>query len=349
MRLLLLVLALFAALTPATGAERISVGTIERPPFVMVTDEGLTGFSIELWNAISEDLGLETHYRLTTTFPEMLAQVEDGKFDAAIANITITLAREERIDFSQPIFDSGLQILVPDHGKVSILSALLTWEMARWVVLGLALLFAIATLMWFFERRRQPYFSGSYGESIWPSFWWALNTVVNGGFEERVPRSWPGRIFGVILVVTSLFAVSLFVAKITTTMTVGALQSDIQSIDDLYGKRVGTTRGSTTAIYLEKRRLKHREFDGIEPMFKALEDGELDAIVHDSPILSYFAATEGRGLVRTTGHIFHPEKYGIALKQGSPRTESINRALLKLRENGTYQNLIDKWFGMDYQ
>lgn len=244
--------------------------------------------------------------------------------------------------------DAGLQILIPAGGSTSILSAFLTWEMAAWIVIGSLVLLFAATMMWFFERRSQPYFQGTYREGIWPSFWWALNIVINGGFEERVPKSWPGRVFAVGLVISSLFVVSLFVAKITTPMTVGALQSDVQTINDLYGKNVGTTAGSTSANYLETRSLRFQEFSGIDPLFAALEAGELDAVIHDVPIVSYYAETSSKGVVQTAGKIFQPEKYGIALQQGSPMIEEINLGLLKLREDGTYQSLDEKWFGEGY-
>jgi len=38
---------------------------------------------------------------------------------------------------------------------------------------------------------------------------------VNGGFEERVPQSRVGRGFAVLLVIASLFIVSIFVAQIS--------------------------------------------------------------------------------------------------------------------------------------
>lgn len=342
------IIATLLMITPAS-AQVLTVSTVERPPFVMLNNGEYSGFSIELWNALAREMGVETTFIPADSFSNMITTVSDGTADAAIANISITSTREEIIDFSQPIFDAGLQILIPAGGSSSILSAFLTWEMAAWIIIGGLVLFFAATLMWFFERRSQPYFEGTYREGIWPSFWWALNIVVNGGFEERVPKSWPGRVFAVLLVISSLFVVSLFVAKITTTMTIGALQSDIQSINDLYGKHVGTTAGSTSAVYLDGRSMRYTEFDGIETLFAALEQGKLEAVIHDAPIVAYYAETAGKGLVQTAGNVFQPEKYGIALQQGSPLAEDINLGLLKLRENGTYQALIDKWFGVGYQ
>jgi polar amino acid transport system substrate-binding protein len=45
------------------------------------------------------------------------------------------------------------------------------------------------------------------------------------------------------------------------------------------------------------------------------------------------------------GSPFNEEVYGIAVNQGSPLREQINRALLQLREDGTYDVIYAKWFG----
>jgi len=334
----------------ATGPTVLKIMTIERQPFTILKAGKYSGFSIDLWQAVAGQLNVRTQFITATTFSGMLDAVKSGAADAAVANISITSAREEVVDFSQPIFDAGLQILIRENsGSAGILSALLTWEIFAWLALGGLVLFVAATLMWFFERRTQPYFDHPYREGIWRSFWWALNVVVNGGFEERIPNSWPGRAFAVLLVVASLFVVSIFVAKITATLTVGELRSSIQSLSDLYGKKIGTTAGSTTASFLKSRSVRFAGFKDIKSMFAALESGQLDAVVHDAPILAYYAATRGRGIVRTTGKIFRPEKYGIAVQQGSALVEPINRSLLKLREDGTYRALVEKWFGDTYQ
>jgi ABC-type amino acid transport substrate-binding protein len=51
------------------------------------------------------------------------------------------------------------------------------------------------------------------------------------------------------------------------------------------------------------------------------------------------------GLVQTAGSIFHKENYGIVFPSESPYRKPVNEALLKLKENGTYDQLFKKWFG----
>lgn len=281
-------------------------------------------------------------------FSEMLEMVADGRADAAIANISITAKREGRFDFSQPIFESGLQIMIHSDKSsgVSIWRALFSKDLLLAIALSFAVLFAGGMLMWRFERGRQPYFDMPARKAMFPAFWWALNLVVNGGFEERVPRSVFGRLLGVLLVISSLFIVSLVVARVTATLTIAEIQSSVGSINDLYGKSVGTTSGSTASDYLDGRDIRHRGYDGLETLLAAFEDDTLDAVVFDAPVLAYYANTKGRGKARIVGAVFLRENYGIVLPPNSPLAEPINQSLLRLREDGTYDALYRKWFGM---
>lgn len=200
--------------------------------------------------------------------------------------------------------------------------------------------------MWRFERNHEDYFDMPARKAMFPAFWWALNLVVNGGFEERVPRSLFGRLFGVLLVVSSLFIVSLVVAKVTATLTIAEIQNSVGSINDLHGKSVGTTSGSTASTYLDSRDLRHRGYDNLETLLAAFESDELDAVVFDAPVLAYYANTEGRHTAQIVGPVFLRENYGIVLPPNSPLAEPLNQSLLRLRENGTYEDIYRKWFGV---
>ncbi len=330
----------------ASAAETVEVVTVERKPFAMNVDGVLTGFSIDLLQALAAQLGWEAHVSAVPSFGKMLESVDGGGVDLAVGNISITAERENQFDFSHPVFDAGLQILIPQEGTGGgVLSALFTWEMAAWILGAVFVIFVIANLMWWFERRRAPYFQRSYREGLWPSFWYTMHVMISGGFEEHVPRSLPARVLGIALVVGSLFLVSAFVAKITSTMTVNELRADIESYTDLYGKKVGTTANSTAAAFLQLKGIRYQAYDNIDDLFDGLKRGKLDAVVHDAPILRYYAADEGRGTTRVVGEPFKREKYGILFPQGSGRVEVVNRALLSLRENGTYDEIYQRWFG----
>ncbi|MHC0052204.1 transporter substrate-binding domain-containing protein [Actibacterium sp. D379-3] len=341
-------LAFFAALLApfAVTAQEVNVVTVERSPFSTRQGPEQTGFSIELWRAVAEDLGLGSAFTRVDTFAEMLGQVQDGRMDVAVANISITAEREQVLDFSHAIFQSGLQVMVPRGDSVGMVwQALLSRDLLIAIGVAFLLLFGGGMLMWRLERGAQPYFDRPAREAMFPSFWWALNLVVNGGFEERVPRTFFGRIFGVILVLGSLFLVSIFVAKITAMLTVDAIQGSVNTVNDLYGKNVGTIEQSTSAAFLRGRELDFTGYADLQGLLDAFEGGQLDAVVFDAPVLAFYATHEGRENAQMVGAPFRRESYGFALPSGSPFLEPINRSLLKLREDGTYDRIYRKYFG----
>ncbi|MDP5218314.1 transporter substrate-binding domain-containing protein [Ruegeria sp. 2205SS24-7] len=348
LRRLYIILSLIACLVATAGsAQELGVSTVTRPPFSMLKDDDQTGFSMDLMAALAEDLGWTYGVQRYDQFTDMLNAVTDGTADLAIANISITAQRETLMDFSQPIFESGLQIMIPadKQGAPSLMRALMSRELFVAIGIAFGLLLTGGMLMWYFERRSQPYFDRNLNDAWFPSFWWALNLVVNGGFEERVPRTSFGKIFGVVLVVSSLFVVSVFTARITSVMTVEAITNSVSSVNDLYGRRVATIQGSTAATFLDRRDLNYTAYDGLGPMLADFEAGSLDAVVFDAPILSYYTSHEGTGVGVMTGAVFLRENYGIAFPTGSPLVEEVNQALLTLRENGTYDTIYRKWFG----
>jgi len=326
--------------------DTLSFATVERLPFAVQDEEVHTGFSLELMRAIADQLGRDVEFEFYDNFPAMLSSLDEGLHDGAIANISITAEREMFLDFSQPIFEGGIGVLlVEDSGSGSFLSALWTREIFVAVVAALALLFGSGILMWILERRAQAYFDRKGADAFFHSFWWSLNLVVNGGFEERVPQTRLGRIFAIMLVVSSLFLVSIFVATITSTMTVEALQDNVDSINDLEGRRIGTIAESTSAEFLLTRDLSYIGFESPDTMFGALEAGQLDAVVFDAPILSYYSNATREPATRLLPRIYRSENYGIALPPDSVLGEDINQSLLRLREDGTYRDLVIKWFG----
>ena len=88
-----------------------------------------------------------------------------------------------------------------------------------------------------------------------------------------------------------------------------------------------------------------KEFVTIEQADIALLHDSVDAVVFDAPVLLYFAGHEGRGRVRIAGPVFHKEDCGIVFPDNSPWRRKVDGALLALREDGTYAQIYEKWFG----
>lgn|GEM_PF-1482933 len=65
-------------------SQSIKVGVYLSPPFIMEKDDGFTGMSIELWEALAGNLGLSFSYHKAPTFGELIQGTEEGRFDIAV-------------------------------------------------------------------------------------------------------------------------------------------------------------------------------------------------------------------------------------------------------------------------
>ena len=73
--------------------------------------------------------------------------------------------------------------------------------------------------------------------------------------------------------------------------------------------------------------------------------GAIDAVFYDAPNVGYFARTKGEGEVKTVGPLYEGQQYGIALVEGSDWVDEVNTALAAIKEDGTYEEIYEKWFG----
>jgi polar amino acid transport system substrate-binding protein len=326
---------------------QLRVATRLIAPFAMQENGKLTGFSIELWQKIAAQLGMQFQFAVYPTLPKMLAAVEQNKADLAIAATSITAEREQKFDFSYPMFASGLKILIRNPHRSGYVPNLFRDLMspALLQIVGLAVLMVIvaAHLIWFIERRHpKSLISHRYFPGIFEAAWWSASTLATQA--EEMPRGALGRVIAVFWMFIAVLFVAYFTATVTAGMTAQTLQGDIKNLDDLNGRIVATNAGSTAAAFLRSRPLKIVEVDKIEVAYAALLAQQVDAVVFDAPVLLYYAAHDGQGKVQVVGEMIRDESYGILLRPKSPYRKPINRALLKLKENGTYQSLYDKWF-----
>jgi ABC-type amino acid transport substrate-binding protein len=354
--LLALALALALCLAPVARAQtdpeqnttdRLRVATKPLEPFVYLDSESPSGFSIDLWQEIALRLDLEYEWVKYETVAEVLAAVEGGDADAGIAGISMTREREAVLDFTHPFFDAGLQIMVSGDTSYSIRDAmalLLSPALLAILALGLLAALILGHVIWVIERK-DPDFPDGYFAGVWEGVWWTLAIVANGEYPRKPTSNFIPRLITIGFWLTGLVLVAQFTASVTSALTVQQLTTSVQGPEDLPGKRVATVEGSTAASYLEGQNIQYFPVKAIDEAYPMLENGEIDAIVYDAPVLQFHAVTEGKGKVTLVGPIFKPEKYGIALPPGSELREPINEVLLAMYQDGTVEALYQRWFG----
>jgi polar amino acid transport system substrate-binding protein len=339
-------------ISPLASDQTLQVATRVLPPFVAEENGELFGFSIELWRSIAEQLDVKFEFKKYPNVKQLLEAVAKNQVDLGIAAISITAEREQKFDFSYPIFFSGLQILVRNtqSGAANALQSLLAsgsilFSTTIYHVLAVATILSMimAHVVWLIERNhKESMISKHYFPGIFEAFWWAITALV--AQQDSNPNHTLAKIVALFWMFSSVIFLSYFTASFASIMTVQKLQSNIQEFNDLPGHIVATTKGSVAAEFLKRHRIKTVEFSSIEQVYESLLDKKSDAVVFDSPVLKYYANNEGKNKVQLVGEIFNPSNYGIVYSQKSPLRKAVNVALLKLYANGTYQQIYDKYF-----
>ncbi|KAA0890275.1 glutamine ABC transporter substrate-binding protein GlnH [Pusillimonas sp. ANT_WB101] len=123
--------------------------------------------------------------------------------------------------------------------------------------------------------------------------------------------------------------------------------NDIKTAKDLEGKTVAVKIGTATVDYLKENvpQAKLKLFPNIDNAFLELATNRVDAVVHDTPNVQYYANTGGKGRVKVVGALKSGDYYGIAFPKGSDLVPTVNKALKALHDNGKYDELYTKWFG----
>lgn len=119
-----------------------------------------------------------------------------------------------------------------------------------------------------------------------------------------------------------------------------------EGIEDLYGKKVSVQIGTKSLKFLEEN---HPEIEivGVEKnvdMFLELESGRVEAVVTGRPAAMVYAK-ESKD-VKVLEVELTNEEYGYAFrKENQALRNEINNALKTLKENGVYEQTVQKWFG----
>ncbi len=340
------------ALTRDRELDTLRVAARSFPPFVIYENRVFGGFEVELVDLIAEELGVDYELYGVNSIAKQLDDVDRGAADVAIAGLGVTADREERVDFTHSIFETGLQVMVPaaeTGGPVTQLrriGGLLLRSNALWmVVLFFATLALSAHLVWWFERRDNPDFHSNYRQGIWDSFWWSAVTVTTVGYGDKAPKGHLGRGWALLWMIAGYFVFASFTASLTSTLAVEELRGAINGPDDLVGHKVATVAGTAAEDYLSRQGVGPVTVGRVEDAYAQLDSGDADAIAFDAPVLQFHASHEGNGEVRVVGPVFEQVRYGLAVPIDSPLRERINGALLELIESGAYDQLRDRWFG----
>ena len=325
-----------------------TVGIKEAAPFSFKNDAGAwEGISVTLWEQIAADTGINFRYE-ERELRGLIDGVTDGTLDAAIGALTITPTREALFDFSHAFYNTGLGVAVRKDGGRGILDTfrqIMNGSFFRVVGLILVGLLIMTVLITLFERnlvQREPDKDGRARNKLAESLWWTL--VIMIGKNDSHPVSFGGRLLALSWMTASLFIVSSLTAVITSVLTVNELQSSLTDPSQLSQVRVVTVASSSSEDYLTDERINYETAPSVEEALLLLDEGEVDAVVYDKPLLLYLVNTDFETL-DVLPFTLAPQSYGIAVTTGNPRLEAINQSLLTRNQGEAWNAMLFSYFG----
>ncbi|MCF7929170.1 MAG: basic amino acid ABC transporter substrate-binding protein [Spirochaetales bacterium] len=123
--------------------------------------------------------------------------------------------------------------------------------------------------------------------------------------------------------------------------------SNVDEVEDLDGQKVGAQIGTTGAIYVGNvEGVELKVYDELGFAIEDLANGRLSGVVADTPIAADYVLMNDtyKGKLKIVGEPFTDEQYGVAVKKGNTEVlEMVNAGLKKVIEDGTVEELKDKW------
>ena len=331
------------------AAPRLRVAVMPMASAVEWDGDQPTGVMIDTWRDLQKRLGVEGDFVRVDTFKKLLEMVTRAETDVALGPIAITEERERLFDLTHPIIHSGLRIAVRQRDEAGFLSALrslFSWQLLQLVAIVLVLALASGHLLWWFEHRGNPEsFPAQYPRGVWEAIWWIASTVVAGGCDNKHVASGLGRTIAFAWMVGGIVLLAAFTSVLTATLTAEQVTGAIHGPKDLAGRTVGCQEGAVTVTEVRRRGGIVREVSKLNEALDALGRGELEAVVAENQQLMFLLNQPDRTTLKLVGPMFESFDYGLGLPNGSPLRERLNTAILQMREDGTFERILEQWLG----
>uniref|UniRef100_A0A673WFQ5 Glutamate receptor n=1 Tax=Salmo trutta TaxID=8032 RepID=A0A673WFQ5_SALTR len=370
------------------------VTTILESPYVMLKknhdqlsgNDKYEGYIVELAAEIAKHVGY--HYKLkvvsdgkygardseTKMWNGMVGELVYGKADVAVAPLTITLVREEVIDFSKPFMSLGISIMIkkPTKSKPGVFSFLdpLAYEIWMCIVfayIGVSVVLFLVSRFSPYEWHAEDYEEGNQQNQeqtnefgIFNSLWFSLGAFMQQGCDIS-PRSLSGRIVGGVWWFFTLIIISSYTANLAAFLTVERMVSPIESAEDLAKQTeiaYGTLDAGSTKEFFRRSKIAVFEkmwsyMKSADPsvFVKTTDEGVMRvrkskgkyAYLLESTMNEYIEQRKPCDTMKVGGNL-DSKGYGIATPKGSPLRIPVNLAVLKLNEQAVLDKLKNKWW-----
>ncbi|KAM7299861.1 glutamate [NMDA] receptor subunit 1 [Ixodes scapularis] len=313
----------------------------------------------------------------------MVGDLVRGVADMIIAPLTITPERSMEIEFTKPFKYQGITILAKKaspwisrlrepndldlvkqiQDKSSTLASFLQpFQKTLWILVMVSV-HVVALALYLldrfspFGRYKLPNSDATEEDALNLSsaIWFAWGVLLNSGIAEGTPRSFSGRVLGMVWAGFAMIVVASYTANLAAFLVLEKPESSLSGINDPRLRNpsenftYATVKGSAVDMYFRRqvelsnmyRIMEGKNYDSVEEGIEALKNNQLDAFIWDSSRLEFEAAQHCE--LVTAGEQFGRSGYGIGLQRNSFWVDKVTLTLLEMHESGYMEQLDSKW------
>lgn len=331
----------------------LKIGVAGSEPFVFTTDGDVSGgIAIEIWEDIALEENWDYEYHIFDSTDKALRKLGRNDLDIVVGPLSITSNRLERMQFSQPFYNSSLAIVSreDDFSLWNVIKPLFSIKLILAVAVFLFILAIVGTLLWLAERNKSPdQFPHDPINGIATGMWLAIVTMSTTGYGDKAPITVSGRIIAGAWMVISIISATSMVAGIASTLTLSSLgTTTITNIEQLSDRKAATVQGSPSENFLRENKVKVSNVASLDDAFDQLKSNDVDAVVYDRPQLLYHLKNETENQLHLAKAEYYKQGYGFAFPKNDNRfIYRVNRALLEHAEKQETVRIIDYYLDKD--
>ncbi|EYU21242.1 hypothetical protein MIMGU_mgv1a023374mg [Erythranthe guttata] len=316
----------------------------------------ISGLYIDLFDSVMAALPYAVRYEYVPfvnsdgssagNYDDLSREVQNGSFDAAVGDITITEMRSEYVDFTLPIEDGGVTITQnvfneDNNGAGIFLEPL---EGKLWLT-AIALFIFTGLSLWILEHRFNEAFRGPPSEHVGLIVYIPFMSLVFANREKIVSNL--ARLVLVVWVFVVLILTSTYTANLSSILTVPKPVNATITVAMLVENKdnVGCREGSFIIQYLiglgfdDSKIIRYRTSDEFD---NALSNGSIKALLSRTSYTNLFLSKYCNKYARVDT-TYDTEGIAFLFPKGSPLVADVSRAIVKLTDDQKLTEIRGRW------